>query len=160
MWFITNSTLVLWFTMSFIDQEISCIMNSNLTLWFIHSVYILIQLAFCFSAFVCCFESCLYELPLQVLLFSIFTLNTVIQHYKSIIQSGSFNLASVSENTILTILKDTKLSKAAGLDNPSDCFWKDGARVLAKPITNLCTLSTTSGRFPGFCKKANLKPIT
>ena len=29
-----------------------------------------------------------------------FTLNTAFQHYKDIIQSGSFNLATVSENTI------------------------------------------------------------
>ena len=33
------------------------------------------------------------------------TLNIVFQHYKSIIESDSFNLASVSESTILTILK-------------------------------------------------------
>ena len=74
-----------------------------------------------------------------------FILNTVIQHYKDIIQSDSFNLATVSDNTIFTILKDTKVSKAAGLDNLSGRFLKDGARVLAKPNTNLCNLSTTSG---------------
>ena len=44
-------------------------------------------------------------------------LNTVFQHYKDIIQSDSFNLSTVSENTILTILKNTSVSKAAGLDN-------------------------------------------
>ena len=38
-----------------------------------------------------------------------FTLNTVFQHYKGIIQSDSFNLATVSENTILTILKNTNV---------------------------------------------------
>ena len=43
-----------------------------------------------------------------------FTLNIVFQHYKCIIQSDSFNLANVSESTILTILKNTKVSKAAG----------------------------------------------
>ena len=46
-----------------------------------------------------------------------FTLNTVFQHYKSIIQTDSFNLATVSENTILNILKNTNVSKAAGLYN-------------------------------------------
>ena len=40
-----------------------------------------------------------------------FTLNTVFQHYKYIIQSDSFNLATVSENTILTILKILKYLK-------------------------------------------------
>ena len=32
-----------------------------------------------------------------------FTLNTVFQHYKGIIQSDSFNFATVSENTIINI---------------------------------------------------------
>ena len=40
-----------------------------------------------------------------------FTLNAVFQHYKGIIQSDSFNLATVSENTILTILKILKYLK-------------------------------------------------
>ena len=86
-----------------------------------------------------------------------FTLNSVFQHYKSIIQSDSFNLATVSENTILTILKNTEVSKAAGLDNRSGCFLKDC--VLAKPITDVCNLSISSRKFPDSCKLAKLKPI-
>ena len=39
-----------------------------------------------------------------------------------------FNLASVSEKSILTILKATQVSKAAGIDNLSGCFLKDGAK--------------------------------
>ena len=88
-----------------------------------------------------------------------FTLNSVFQHYKGIIQSDSFNLATVSENTILTILKNTKVSKAAALENLSGHFLKDGAKVLAKPITDTCNLSITSGKFPDSCKLAKLKPI-
>ena len=72
-----------------------------------------------------------------------FTLNTVFQHYRGITQGDSLNLVTVSENTILTILKNTKVSKAAGLDNLSDRFLKDGAKVLAKPITDICNLSIT-----------------
>ena len=86
-----------------------------------------------------------------------FTLNSVFQHYKGIIQSDSFNLATVSENTILTILKNTEVSKAAGLDNLSGLFLRDGAKVLAKPITDICNLSITSGKFPDSCKLAKLK---
>ena len=67
-----------------------------------------------------------------------FTLNTVFQ-------SDSFNFATASENSILAILKNTKVSKAAGLDSLSGRFLKDGAKVLAKPITELCNLSITSG---------------
>ena len=87
------------------------------------------------------------------------TLNTVFQHYKGIIQSDSFNRATVSEDTILTILKNTNVSKAAGLDNLSGRFLKDGAKVLAKPITDLSNLSITSGKFRNSCKTAKLKPI-
>ena len=49
---------------------------------------------------------------------------------------------------------------AAGLDNLSDCFLKNGAEVLAKPITYLlCNLSITSGKFCHSCKIAKLEPI-
>ena len=41
------------------------------------------------------------------------------------IQGDHFNLAYVSGNLILTILKATQLSKAAGLDNLSGRFLKD-----------------------------------
>ena len=88
-----------------------------------------------------------------------FTLNTVFQHYKGIIQTDSFNLATVSENTILNILKITNVSKVAGLDNLSGRFFKDGAEVLGKPITDLCSFSITSGKFPDSCKIPKLKPI-
>ena len=57
-----------------------------------------------------------------------FTLNTVVQHCQGIIQNDSFNPALVSENTILTISKSTKVSKAA-LNNLSRDFLKDGAKV-------------------------------
>ena len=83
-----------------------------------------------------------------------FSLNTVFLHYKGIIQSNSFNLATVPENTILTILKNTKVSKAAGLDNFSGLILKDGEKVLAKPVTELYNLSITYS-----CKMAKLKPI-
>ena len=57
------------------------------------------------------------------------------------IQGCHFNLTSVSENLILTILKATQVSKAAGLDNLSGRFLKNGAKFLAKPISDLCNLS-------------------
>ena len=88
-----------------------------------------------------------------------FTLNTVFQHYKGIIQSDSFNLATASESTIWTILKNTKVSKAAGFYNLPGHFLKDCAKVLAKPITELCNLSITSGEFPDSSNIAKLKPM-
>ena len=88
-----------------------------------------------------------------------FTLNTVFKHCKGIIQSFSFNLITVSENTIIAILKNTTVSKATGLDNLSGRFLKDGAKVLAKPITDLCNLSITSRKFLDSCKITKLKPM-
>ena len=45
------------------------------------------------------------------------------------------------------------------MDNLSGRFLKDGAKVLAKPITDICNLSITSGKFPNSCKLAKLKPV-
>ena len=66
-----------------------------------------------------------------------YSINSVIKYYEHMIQSDYFHLASVSENSILTILKATQVSKAAGIDNISGRFLKDGAKVLSKPISNL-----------------------
>ena len=56
------------------------------------------------------------------------------------IQGFHFNLESVSANSILTILKSTQVSKTAGLDILSGYFLRDGAKFLAKPISDLCNL--------------------
>ena len=69
------------------------------------------------------------------------------------IQGSQFNLASVSENSILTILKSIQVSKAAGH------FLKDGAKFLAKPLSDLCNLSINSEKFPDLCKVVKLKPL-
>ena len=50
-------------------------------------------------------------------------------------------------------------SKAAGVDKLSGRFLKDGANILAKPISALCNLSISEGVFPNACKVAKLKPI-
>ena len=50
---------------------------------------------------------------------------------------NSFNLATVFENTILTISKNTKILKAGALDNLSGSFLKNRTKVLAKPNIDL-----------------------
>ena len=45
------------------------------------------------------------------------------------------------------------------MDNLSGRFLKDGAKVLAKPITALRNLSITSRKFSDSCRIAKLKPI-
>ena len=56
-------------------------------------------------------------------------------------------------------MKNIESSKAAGVDQLSSKFLKDGANVLAKPISALCNLSISLGVFPSACKVAKLKPI-
>ena len=62
-----------------------------------------------------------------------YSINTVIKYYEHMIQFLIL-IWHVSENSILTILKSTQVSKAAGLDSLSGWFLKDGAKFLAKPI--------------------------
>ena len=56
-------------------------------------------------------------------------------------------------------MQDIKSSKAAGIDKLSGRFLKDGADILAKPVSALCNLSISRGVFPSACKVAKLKPI-
>ena len=88
-----------------------------------------------------------------------YSIDTVIKYCGHMIQSCYFNLTSVSNNSIMTILKTTQVSKAPGLDNLSWYFLKDEAKVLAKAINNLCNLSINSEKYPDFCKVAKRKPL-
>ena len=81
------------------------------------------------------------------------------KYYEQMIRGCHFNLTSVSKNPILTILKSTQVSKGAGLDNISGRFLNDGAKFLAKPISDLCNLSINSEKFPDICKGVKLKPL-
>ena len=46
-----------------------------------------------------------------------YSINSVIKYYEHMFPNDYFHLTSVSENSILTILKATQVSKAAGIDN-------------------------------------------
>ena len=86
-----------------------------------------------------------------------YSVNTAIKYYEHMIQGSRFNLASVSEKSIPTILKATQVSKAAGLDGLFGRFLKDGAKILAKPISDLCNFSINSEKSPDSCKVAKLR---
>ena len=77
----------------------------------------------------------------------------------AILQKNSkiFKFYVVSEKTVLKLLQDLDENKAAGLDNLSGKFLKDGATVLAKPISQICNLSIKYSIFPSDCKIAKLK---
>ena len=71
----------------------------------------------------------------------------------------NFQLLETSPEEILSILKGLNPSKAADIDNLSGKFLKDGAYVLARPISQLCNLFIKLNSFPRSCKIANVKPL-
>ena len=65
----------------------------------------------------------------------------------------------VAPATILKLLKQLNPAKSAGIDNLTGKFLKEGAPVLASPITDLVNLSISLSLFPDDCKIAKLKPL-
>ena len=72
---------------------------------------------------------------------------------------NKLNFQTVQPNTISNLLKSCNVNKAAGIDNVSGRFLKDGADVLGIPITQICNLSIKLSHFPKDCKVAKLKPL-
>ena len=56
-------------------------------------------------------------------------------------------------------MKDINTSKAAGIDRLPGRFLKDGADVLAKPVTDICNVSISLNKFPRAFKLAKVKRI-
>ena len=88
-----------------------------------------------------------------------YNLQSVIRYYSSIMILDDFCLSNTSEEKVLKIMTNIEISKAAGVDKLSGRFLKDGANMLAKPISTLYNLSVSQGVFPNACKVAKLKPI-
>ena len=84
---------------------------------------------------------------------------SVFQCYSKFIIEKPFHLSITSEEGVFKIIQNIDISKAAGIDNLSGKFLKDGAEILAKPLSEICNLSITSRAFPNACKVAKLKPI-
>ena len=66
---------------------------------------------------------------------------------------------ATTERYLFNILKNVEVTKAAGIDQISGKFLKDGTRILEKPISELCNLSMTLGSFPDAFKIAKVKPL-
>ena len=56
-------------------------------------------------------------------------------------------------------MQNMGISKAVGTDNLSGRFLKDGAEILAKPLSEIWNLPITSNFFRNACKFAIMKPI-
>ena len=70
-----------------------------------------------------------------------------------------FKFSNVTEDLVFKLLNDMNPDKAAGIDNLSGKFLKDGASILAKPISKICSLSIKYSLFPADCQIAKLKPL-
>ena len=80
------------------------------------------------------------KLPLSP---NIFTESKIASYYNNNVMSKdlNFQLLETSPEKMSSILKGLNPSKDAGIDNLSGEFLKDGAHVLAQPISQLCNLS-------------------
>ena len=89
-----------------------------------------------------------------------FGIETVKRYYKNYnLEKKNFTLNQVTEEAVLELLLSVNTSKAAGLDNLSGKFLKEGAPVLVTSITSICNLSIKHSIFPEKCKNAKLKPL-
>ena len=88
-----------------------------------------------------------------------YTIKSVSDYYEKLPLSEKFKLDSITKGYLFNVLKNVEVTKAARLDQISGKFLKDGARVLAKPISELCNLSMDLGSFPHACKIAKVKPL-
>ena len=75
------------------------------------------------------------------------------------LEENPFHFTKVSENIISDFLKETKTNKTTGIDDLSGRFLKDGSKVLATPIVQICNLSIKLSTVPDECKIAKLKPL-
>ena len=82
---------------------------------------------------------------------------SIITTKKLKLKGKNFSFAPVAPATILKLLKQLNPAKSAGIDNMTGKFLKEGAPVLASPITDLVNLSISLSLFPDDCKIAKLK---
>ena len=80
--------------------------------------------------------------------------------YRSLgVTSNGFCFSEVSENNVLSILCKLNSSKATGLNLLSPRFIKDGAKLIASPLTHILNLSLSTGEIPVNLKSAKVMPI-
>ena len=68
---------------------------------------------------------------------NMYNLESVFQYYSKFIIEKPFHLSDASEEEVFKIMQNIDNSKAAGIDNLSGQFLKDGAEILTKPITEI-----------------------
>ena len=74
-------------------------------------------------------------------------------------QENTFTFQTIKSSSVLRLLTSVEVNKAAGMDNTSGRFLKDGADMLAIPVTQICNLSIKLLHFPNNCRLTKLKPL-
>ena len=100
-------------------------------------------------------ETLLQKLPPSRNKYGIHSIN---KFYKDLYITTKFQLKQTTEDVILELSKIIEISMAAGIDNVPGRFLKDGAVILAKPVTKIC-FDIKSGIFPDPCKLTKLKSL-
>ena len=75
-------------------------------------------------------------------------IDSIKHFYKNLNITTKFQLKQTTEDIVLKLFKNIDISKAAGVGNLPGRFLKDGAVILAKPVTVICNLSIKSKIFP------------
>ena len=88
-----------------------------------------------------------------------YNLESVFLYYLNFAIPELFHIKSTSEEEVFRIMENIEISKASGIDKLPGNFLKDGAKILCKPISEICNLLISRGIFPNACKVAKLKPI-
>ena len=85
-----------------------------------------------------------------------YNLESVFLYYSNFAIPESFHIKSTSEEKVLKIMENSEISKASGIDKLPGRFLKDSAKILSKPISEICNLSIFHGISLNACKT---KPI-
>ena len=88
-----------------------------------------------------------------------YNIESVSQYYSKFIIEEPFHLSITSQEEVFKIMQNIDILKAASTDNLSENFLKDGAEILAKPLSETWNLSITCRAFPNTFKVSKLKPI-
>ena len=86
---------------------------------------------------------------------NIYNLEFVRNFYKKqSVEENSYGLTSISEENVCKLLHSMNSKKATGLDNIAARFVKDGANVIAAPVTHIINLSIHHSVVPNDFKSA------
>ena len=86
-----------------------------------------------------------------------FGIQSVNNYYKNCNGKERLLFAKIESDRVFKIIKHFDESRAPGIDNLSEIFLKNGASLIATPVTQLCNLSISSCRFPGACKNSKIE---